>query len=93
MKLRAEFTDAEIVDLTICIGEVTGGGVAVIRGNDQAPSSGEALNEGPKVITGKLLRSVLGQQFQTLARAVVVQFGVWPVMPKHPVLSARGAAY
>lgn len=42
----------ELADLAIRVREVACGGVAMIGGDDQTPSGGQALDESPEVIAG-----------------------------------------
>jgi hypothetical protein len=51
----------KLADITIHIGKVASGGVAVVGGNDQASSGGKTLDEGPKIAAGQLFGYIFRQ--------------------------------
>lgn len=59
----------ELADLAIGVREVAGGGVAVVRGDDESPAGRQALDEGPEVIAAESIGGITGEGVEALARA------------------------
>ena len=77
----------EVVGLVLIrVGKKPAGSIAVIAGDDQAPSGCESFHQAPEVIAGQMFLNFPGQRRQALARLVMaVQAIIRPVMPEHTI--------
>lgn len=79
----------ELAYLAVCIGEVAGGGVAMVRRNDQPTAGCETFNERPEIVAGELIGGVTNQGIEPLTSdSAIMNLAVWPMVPENPVLYA-----
>ena len=75
--------------VTVGIGEMAGGSVAVIRGDNKPSTCCKALNKAPELFTGQLLFGIVSEDFEASTRpGAVMDFAVGPLVPENPVQCA-----
>src|SRR5581483_10202226 len=68
------------------IEEQAGGGVAMVRGDDEPPACGQTLDEAPEIITCQLSGDITSESIQALTGSrSIMELSIWPLVPEDPV--------
>lgn len=75
--------------VTVGVGEMAGGSIAVIGGDNKPSTCCKAFDKAPELFIGQLLLGIVGEDFKATARpGALMDFAVGPLVPANPVQCA-----
>ena len=79
--------------VAVGVGEIAGGSVAVIGGDNKPSTCCKALNKAPELFTGQLLFGIVSEDFEASTRpGAVMDFAVGPLVPYASTHRAPGGS-